>query len=173
MDTIECLMTRRSVRKYKKEQVDEETLKKILDAGTMAPSAMGKQSATMVVVRDPVTIKALSKMNAAIMGVDSDPFYGAPTVVLVFGNPKVNRNYVRDASLVMGNLMNAAHALGVDSCWINRGKEMFEDADGKAFLREWGASEDLVGIGICILGYGDGTCPAPAPRKEDYIIYAE
>ncbi len=173
MDAIECLMTRRSIRKYKPDQVDEETLKKILNAGMMAPSAMNKQSATMVVVRDPVTIKALSKMNAAVMGADGDPFYGAPTVVLVFANPKISKNYVRDASLVMGNLMNAAHALGVDSCWINRGKEMFEDADGKAFLREWGASEDLVGIGICILGYGAGEYPAPAPRKEDYVIYAE
>ena len=172
-EIIQCLKDRRSVRKYKKEQVKEEQLAQILEAGTYAPTGMGMQSPIMVVVQDAETIAKLSKLNAAVMGVTSDPFYGAPTVVLVFGNPKVNRNYVRDASLVMGNLMNAAHALGVDSCWINRGKEMFEDADGKAFLREWGASEDLVGIGICILGYGDGTCPAPAPRKEDYIIYAE
>ena len=82
-------------------------------------------------------------------------------------------NYVRDASLVMENLMLAAHALGVASCWINRAKEMFADADGKAFLREWGISEDNVGVGICILGYADGDAPAAAPRKEDYIVYAD
>jgi nitroreductase len=173
MDALECLMTRRAVRKYKKDQIDAETLKKILAAGTMAPSAMGKQSAQMVVVQDPVLLKALSKMNAAVMGSDTDPFYGAPTAVLVFGNPKVQMNYVRDASLVMENLMLAAHALGVASCWINRAKEMFADADGKAFLREWGISEDNVGVGICILGYADGDAPTAAPRKEDYIVYAD
>jgi nitroreductase len=173
MDALECLLTRRSVRKYQNKQVDEETLKKILEAGMMAPTAAGKQSAQMVVVRDPVLLKALSKMNAAVMGSDADPFYGAPMAILVFGNPKIQQNCVRDASCVMENLMLAAHALGVDSCWINRGKEMFAEADGKAFLREWGVSEDSVGVGICILGYGDGEYPKPAPRRKDYVVYAD
>ena len=112
--------------------------------------------------------------SSDLMGSDSDPFYGAPMAVIVLGNPKIQNNYVRDASCVMENLMLAAHALGVSSCWINRGKEMFSDADGKAFLREWGVSEDNMDVGICILGYCDGDYPADyAQRKDDYIVWAD
>lgn len=168
-ETIQDLLTRRSIRKYKKEQVADAQMEEILRCGTYAPTAKGEQSPLMVVVQDAGMLQRLSKMNAAIWGKDTDPFYGAPTAVFVFaqaGNP----NSVQDASLVMGNLMNAAHALGVDSCWINRAREMFASEEGKAILRGWGAEGDYEGVGVCILGYGDGEYPAPKARKAGYII---
>lgn len=171
MEAIECLMRRRSVRAFKKEQVKREQLEEILKAGEYAPTGMGAQSPVMVVVQDRETIAALSRMNAAVMGMANDPFYGAPTVIVVLADP-ARHTYVEDGSLVMGNLMNAAFALGVDSCWIHRAKEVFASAEGKTLLKKWGVPEHYVGIGHCILGYRSGELPAPKPRKENYIYWA-
>lgn len=168
-ETIQDLLTRRSIRKYKKEQIDAATLEEILRCGAYAPTAMGKQSPLMVVVQDAEKLAELSRMNAAVWGKDTDPFYGAPTAVIVLaeaGNP----NSVQDASLVMGNLMNAAHALGVGSCWINRAKEMFATEKGKALLQGWGVEGEYEGVGVCILGYAEGEYPTPIARKAGYII---
>lgn len=121
-ETLTTLNTRRSIRRYRPEQVRPETLDAILEAGTYAPSAMGKQSAVMAVVQDPETIALLSRLNAEIQGrPGTDPFYGAPTVVVVLADGETY-NWMRDGSLVMGNLMNAAWSLGVGSCWINRAR---------------------------------------------------
>lgn len=169
-DILNVLKTRRSIRKYKDSQVPEELLKEILEAGTYAASGMGQQASMMVVVQDKELISRISKMNAEIMGTDSDPFYGAPTVVIVFSDTK-RPTHVEDGSLVMGNLMNAAHAVGIDSCWIHRAREVFETEEGKKLKEQWGVPKDYVGIGNCILGYRDCEYPAPAPRKKDYIRY--
>ena len=167
---LECLETRRSVRKYKKEQIAEEQLQAILKAGTYAPTGMGAQSPVMVVVQDPELIRKLSAWNAEIMGTDSDPFYGAPTVIVVLADSTRN-TYIEDGSLVMGNLMNAAHAVGVDSCWIHRARETFAREEGKALLKEWGLGENYVGIGNCVLGYrAPGGVKEAAPRKGNYIV---
>ena len=168
--TIEDLKTRRSIRKYKREQIREEELNTILEAGEYAPTGMGMQSPVMVVVQDKETIEQLRKMNAAIMGKpDADPFYGAPTVVIVLVDSKRPTTNIQDGSLVMGNLMNAAHAVGVGSCWIHRAKEEFESEEGKALLRKWGLDEDYIGVGHCILGYADEE-PEAKPRKHNYIV---
>ena len=112
----------------------------------------------------------MSKLNAEIMGKpDTDPFYGAPTVVVVLAD-STNANWVRDGSLVMGNLMNAAASLGLGSCWINRALELFDRPEGKKLLKKWGLDEKYRGVGNCILGYIDGEIPTPKPRKEGYII---
>ncbi len=130
-ETLTTLNTRRSIRRYRPEQVRPETLDAILEAGTYAPSAMGKQSAVMAVVQDPETIALLSRLNAEIQGrPGTDPFYGAPTVVVVLADGETY-NWMRDGSLVMGNLMNAAWSLGVGSCWINRAQELFDRPEGK------------------------------------------
>lgn len=168
-EVIQCLCTRRSVRVFQSKQVEESQLAQILQAGTFAPSGRGMQATKMVVVQDPKTIAQMSSLNAAVMGSDADPFYGAPTVIVVFADR--NRNtYIEDGSLVLGNLMNAAHAVGVDSCWIHRAREVFESEQGKALKRQWGIGDDYVGIGNCILGYGAGDYPQAKPRKEDQIV---
>ena len=169
-ETLRDLKERRSCRAYLPEQIREEALAAILEAGTYAPTGMGRQSPVIVAVQDPETRNALSRMNAAVMGRDGDPFYGAPTVVVVLADPEIG-TYLYDGVLVMGNLMNAAQAVGVDSCYIFRAKEVFETAEGKALLRKWDIPERYVGIGNCILGYGaPGGKQEAAPRKENYIV---
>ena len=170
-ETIQTLISRRSIRKYKAEQIPESDLQQILEAGMYAASGMGIQPVTMVVVQDKETIAKLTAMNAKIMGTDSDPMYGAPTIVVVLADKEKSANALSDGCLVMGNLMNAAASLGIGSCWINRAKEEFESAEGKALLRQWNLPEHLVGVGHCILGYADGPVPAAKPRKADFVTY--
>ncbi len=168
MDAMQNLLTRRSVRKYKPDMVPQEKLDKILEAGTYAATGMGRQSPIILAVTDKALRDKLSKMNAAIMGVDSDPFYGAPVVLVVLADKNVP-TYLYDGSLVMGNLMNAAHAEGIASCWIHRAKEEFNSEEGKKILQDLGITGDYEGIGHCILGYADGDEPAAKPRKENYV----
>lgn len=165
----ENLLTRRGVRKFKAGQIGDGELDAVLKAGTYAPTAMGRQSPLIVAVQNRDDIARLSALNAQIMGSDSDPFYGAPTVVLVLAQAG-NRNGVQDASLVMGNMLNAAHALGLGSCWVNRARETFDLPEGRELLRKWGVEGDWEGVGYCILGYPDGEAPQPAPRKEGYVL---
>ena len=169
-EVIQAMVDRRSIKKYESRQVPEELLQQILQAGIHAATGMGKQSPVIVVLQDEKTIDKLEKMNAAIMGAEgSHPFYGAPTVLVVLANADIP-TAVYDGSLVMGNLLLAASALGLGGCWIHRAKEEFESEAGKAMLREWGLEGNYVGIGHCIVGYGAAD-PAPAkPRKENYII---
>lgn len=133
------------------------------------PSGMGQQSTLMVVTQDPELVARLSKMNAAVMGSTSDPFYGAPTVIIVFSDSKMG-TCVENGSLVMGNLMNAAHALGVDSCWIHRAREVFDSEEGKELKKQWGVPEEYIGVGHCVLGYRDCEYPTAKPRKDGFVI---
>ncbi len=168
-ETLKDLMERRSCRAYKPDMLPQEVIDKILEAGTYAPSGMGKQSAIIIAVTDKETRDRLSKMNAAIRGADFDPFYGAPVVLIVLANKEIP-TYRYDGSLVLGNLMNAAHALGIGSCWIHRAKEEFESEEGKKILENLGISGVYEGIGHCILGLpAEGGIKEAAPRKSDYI----
>lgn len=169
-ETLRVLRERRSIRKYKTEQIKDGELDAILEAGTWAASGKNLQTAVMVVVQDQETIQLMSRLNAEIFGrPGTDPFYGAPTVVVVLADGE-KPNWLQDGSLVLGNLMTAAASLGVGSCWINRAKELFEMPEGKALLAKWGLPETLRGVGNCILGYPEGEIPAPRPRKEGYIV---
>ena len=169
-ETLKTLQERRSVRRYTNRQVEESALNAILEAGTWAPSGMGTQASVLVAVQDPETIALMSRLNAQIMGQSgTDPFYGAPTVVVVLADGE-NPNWLKDGSLVMGNLMNAAASLGVASCWINRATELFDLPEGQALLDKWGLPRTMRGVGNCILGYADGPIPAPKPRKPGRIL---
>ncbi len=165
---LENLLTRRSVKKYSDKPVEQEKLDAIMEAATYAPNGMGKQSPVIVLVKTKETVAKLSRLNAQIMGHDIDPFYGAPIVAVVFGN-KEAPTWIEDACLTAGNLLNAAHAVGVDSCYIYRAKQVFETEEGRELLKEWGLGENYVGVANCILGYGEGPAPQAKPRKEDYI----
>ena len=172
-ETIKTLTERRSVRAYKPDQVPEDVLAQILKAGEYAPSGMGMQSAVMVVVQDPETIQTLSRINASIMGSERDPFYGAPVVLIVLAKVADRPNRVYDGSLVMGNLMLAAHSLGIGSCWIHRAKEEFESEEGKKLLKDLGIDEEYEGIGHCILGYPAGDLPKTPERKENRVYHID
>lgn len=167
-ETLTTLKTRRSCRAYKPELIEEDKLNAIIEAGTYAATGMGKQSPIIIAVTDRAMRDKLSKMNAAVMGVDFDPFYGAPELVIVLADKRMP-TYVYDGSLVMGNMMNAAADLGVASCWIHRAKEEFESEEGKAILKDLGIVGDYEGIGHLILGYAAKPAAEAAPRKADYI----
>lgn len=170
-ECIENMKQRRSVKRYDTDRmVDQETLDQILEAGMYAPSGYGKQSPRIAVVRDKETRDLLSRLNARFLGKDIDPFYGAPTVLVVLAD-RAQPTYLYDGALVMGNLLNAAHALGVDSCWVHRGKEVFDSDEGKALLEKWGIQGDYEGIGHCILGYGTAPAPKAGARKDGYVVF--
>ena len=173
-ETLEIIKKRRSVRGYKADMVPKDVLDKIIEAGTYAATGMGRQSPIIISVSNRELRDKLSAMNAKIMGKEEgfDPFYGAPNVLIVLAD-KTMPTYLYDGSLVMGNLMLAAADLGIDSCWIHRAKEEFESEEGKAILKELGITGDYEGIGHCVLGYAANEVPEAAPRKENYVYYAE
>ena len=161
---------RRSVRGYRPDAMpSEELISQVVEAGMYAPTGRGAQSPVIVAVTNKAVRDRLSEMNAEVLGASADPFYGAPVVLIVLAD-KSRPTYLYDGSLVMGNLMNAAHAVGLGSCWIHRAKEVFASAEGKALLKEWGIDGDYEGIGHCVLGYPvEGQPQEAKPRKADYV----
>ena len=170
-NTINDIMSRRSIRKYKPEQISREELDIVLQAGICAPTGKNRQSPILIAVQNKEVRDLLSRMNAQVLGADVDPFYGAPTVVVVLAEAN-SPHAVQDGSLVLGNMMNAAKAIGLGSCWINRAREVFDSEEGKQLLAQWGVEGEYIGVGNCILGYPDED-PVMKPRKPDYIRYID
>lgn len=166
---LELLKTRRSIRSYRPDMIREEELDAIIEAGTFAPTAMGRQSPIIVAVSNKEIRDELSQMNASIMQSVNDPYYGAPVILLVFA-PKAQQTHIQDASCVLLNMMLAAHSLHIGTCWINREKEMFETPRGKQLMAEWRIDESYEGVGALAVGYKKEKDPCPKPRKKDYII---
>ena len=171
-EVIECLKTRRAIRKFKTDMVPQELLEQVIEAGLYAPSGKGEQSAIIVAVTNKEKRDELADFNRSIGGWKEgfDPFYGAPVVLIVLADKSLP--FARyDGSLVMGNLMNAAHALGLGSIWIPRAFEEFESDKGKQLLKDLGIEGEYEGIAHCALGYIDGDLPAAKPRKEGRVFY--
>ena len=170
-EAIKNMVERRSIRQYKSDPVPKNLIDEILKAGTYAPTGRNFQSPIIISVTDKALRDRLSRINASILGTSSDPFYNAPVVLIVLAKKSVP-TYIYDGSLVMGNLMNAAHSLGIGSCWIHRAKETFESDEGRQILKELGVEDGYEGIGNCIIGYADCSLPEPRARKDGYIIEA-
>lgn len=166
----ENLLTRRSVRKYLPQPVAPELLNAVLTAGAYAPSGSNRQDNLILVVQDETDKEKLRELNHKYGKPGSDPFYGAPVVTIVFSD-STDPNCRYNGALVMGNMLNAAHALGLAGRWINRARQTFEDPEGQALLKKWGVEGSWEGIGYCILGYPDGPLPAASPRREGYIRF--
>ena len=167
--TVQDLLERRSIRKYKPEQITFEELETVLVAGTYAATGRNLQDPLIVAVQDKEEIALMSRLNAQYWPMASklpDPFYGAPTVIVVFADPD-SPFYMQDSSLVIGNMMIAAHAIGLGSCWVQRAKEVFETDEGKALKKKWGIDDKMIGFANCIVGYPD-EAPKASPRKEGY-----
>lgn len=172
-ETIKNIVSRRSIRKYKTDMISKDVIKEIVKAGMYAPTGMNMQSPIILAITNNEVRDNLSRLNAKIMGKeDRDPFYGAPVLLVVLADKKYPTS-IYDGSLVMGNLMNAAHSLGIGSCWIHRAKEVFETDEGQELLKSLGIEGDYEGIGNCILGYIEGDIPNSAPRKENYVYYVD
>ena len=171
-EAYENMMTRRSVRKYLDTPVPAEVIDRIITAGLYAPTGRNMQSPIIVAVTDRELRDRLSRMNAAVMGSDGDPFYGAPAVLVVLADRSC-RTHVYDGSLVMGNLMLAAHDAGLGSCWIHCAREVFDTDEGREILRGLGIEGDYEGIGHCVIGYVNGEYPKTSPRRENRVFYVE
>ena len=172
-DIIKAMVERRSIRKFKPEMPSKSDLGQIIEAGLYAASARGEQSAIIVAVTNKELRDRISADNCKIGGWENfDPFYGAPAILIVLAN-KNWANRVYDGSLVMGNLMLAAHSLGLGSIWIHRAKEEFEMPEYRKLLRDLGVEGEWEGVGHCAVGYVDGEYPAPAPRREGRVFWAE
>ncbi len=169
-DIINSIISRRSVKSYKSTPVDESLIKEIVKAGTYAPTGRNRQAPIILAVTNKEIRDRLSKINAEILGADTDPFYNAPVVLVVLADKNVN-TYCYDGSLVMGNLMLAAHSIGLGSCWIHRAKETFETEEGKEILKSLGIEGNYEGIGNCVIGYPEGEYPPERPRKDNYAYY--
>lgn len=170
-ETIKTLETRRSVRGFDPCRIPEDSvIREIVEAGEYAPTGRGMQSPRIVVVTNKAVRDRLSQLNAEVMGTKSDPFYGAPVILVVLAD-RQRPTYLYDGSLVMGNLMNAAHSLGIGSCWIHRAKEVFSSEEGRAMLEQWGIEGDYEGIGHVALGYALAEPADAKPRKEDYAVW--
>ena len=169
-EALEVLKNRRAIRNYKPDQIREEELRAVLEAGTFAPTGMGSQGVKIVVVQKPEDIAAVNALNAGILGSPgAQPYYGAPTILLIFETDKCVTHEL-DGAAVCTNLLNAAYAVGLGACWIHRCKQMFETDEGKELLRKWGLDEKLTGVASVALGYADGPHPEARARKEDYIV---
>ena len=174
-ETLRTIHTRRTCRAYSPVQISDTELQTILEAGTWAPTGMGMQSPMMIAVQNKADRDELARLNAAVMGDDGDPFYGAPTVVVVLADTTCG-TCVEDGSLVLGTLLLAAESIGVSGGWIHRAKEVMASPEGQALLRKWGVAEPekYVGVGNCILGYAaEGGKGEPAPRKDGYTLVVE
>ena len=171
--TIHDLMTRRSVRGYTDRMPSKEDIETICQAGLYAATGMGTQSPIIVAVTNKAMRDRMSKLNARVMNAETDPFYGAPVVLVVLVDKDAALTPVEDGSLMMGNMLNAAHALGLGSCWINRAREVFASEEGKAILEELGITGNYQGIGNCVVGYAANPGPAAKERKANRVYWVE
>ena len=166
-EMLTLIKTRRSCRSYRPDAVPDDVLDKVLEAGTYAPTGGGRQSPVIIAVRDPKLRSALSAMNAEIMGGNTDPYYGAPVVVLVLAE---GNTFVEDGTCVLENLMLAAHAMGLATVWVHREREMFDSDEGKALLQAWGVPAGMRGVGALALGYPAGEAPKAPERRPGRIF---
>ncbi len=169
-EIIEVINNRRSIKRYKSDAVARELIDEVISAGISAASGRNLQCPIVLAITDKATRDRLSAANAAVLSMNSDPFYNAP-VVLVVLVPKTAHTGIYDGSLVMGNMMLAADALGLGSCWIHRAREVFEKPEWQKLLASLGLEGEYEGVGNLILGYPDCERPAPLPRRENRVFY--
>lgn len=173
-EVIKAMKERRSIRKFKAEMPSKADLEQIVEAGLYAANGRGRQAVITIAVTDKELRDKLSEVNNEIMGgpEGNDPFYGAPAILIVLANKEVP-TAPYDGSLVMGNLMLAAHSLGLGSIWIHRAKEEFEMPKYQKLLKDLGIEGEWEGIGHCAVGYIDGENPAAAPRNDGRVFWVE
>ena len=170
LEALEVLKNRRAIRAYKPEQITDAELDAVLEAGTFAPTGGGRQGVQIVAVQNPEAVAAVDALNAKVLNnLDAHPYYGAPTILLVFETEDCMTREL-DGAAVCTNMLNAAYAAGLGSCWIHRCKQMFALPEGKALLRQWGLPETLEGVASMALGYAACPQPEPKPRREGYVL---
>lgn len=168
-ETLETILERRSIRSYQQKQISEQELDSVLQAAEYAPSAMNQQSSKFVVVQNKEIMQKLIELGKKATNNEKSPFYGAPTLILVFAE-KDNIAPINDASLALENMFLAATSLNLASCWIHCVNAIFRTDEGKMLQLEMGVGDEYMIVGSCILGYTDNKIPEALPRKKDFVI---
>ena len=173
-DILDVIISRRSVKSYRSDMVDESLIEKVITAGTYAPSGKNKQSPIIIAITNKKIRDEISELLANLreMPKGSDPFYNAPVLLMVLAEKGVP-TYVYDGSVVVENMLLEAHSLGLGACWIHHCKQIFETEYGKGLLQRLGIKGDFEGIGTCILGYAETMPAGEIPRKKDYVFYVK
>lgn len=169
MSIYEKIMSRRSVKCYKADMPPMEVIDRIIEAGLYAANGRNWQSPIVIAVTDKAMRDRIAALNAKVMDAEgTDPFYGAPAILIVLAD-KTKMTYIYDGSLMMGNMMLAAHDAGLGACWVHRAKQVFESDEGKEILASLGIEGDYEGIGNLIIGYADGEPRVAAERREGRV----
>ena len=173
-EVLKAIKERRSIRKFKPEMPPKAEIESVIEAGLYAASARGRQSPVIIAVTNRQLRDRIADDNRAIGGWPAgfDPFYGAPVILIVLA-PAEWPNRVYDGSLVIGNLMLAAHSLGLGSIWIHRAKEEFSTPEYRKLFAEYGLTGEWEGIGHCALGYMEGELPLPPERRAGRVLWVE
>ena len=171
-DILDVITSRRSIKKFKDDMVDEELIDKVIKAGIYAPSGKNRQAGIILAITNKEIRDELSKLCADLRGVDMDPFYNAPVVLVVLADKSVN-THVYDGCCIMENMLLEAHSIGLGACWIHHAKEMFETNYGKELLFKLGIEGEYEGIGNCVIGYADMEIRGELPRKINYVYFVE
>ena len=171
-EVLKAIENRRSVRKFKPDLPAKESIDAVVQAGLQAASGKNEQAAMVLVVTDKALRDEISRDNCAIGGWQEgfDPFYGAPAILIVLGR-KDFPTYLYDGSLMLGNMMLAAHSLGLANIWIHRAKEEFETEKYQNLLKQHGIEGEWEGIGHLALGFAAGDLPQAHPIKEGRVFY--
>ena len=168
----DIIMERRSVKSYLPEMPKKEDIDKIIASGLAAASGRNMQASVIVAVTNKEIRDKLSAANAAVMGANADPFYGAPCVLVVLAETTAH-TYVYDGSLTLGNMMLTAHELGLGSCWIHRAKEVMALPEWQEWIKSLDLEGNYEGIGNLVLGYRKGDYPANKERREGRVVYVD
>ena len=173
-EVLKAIKERRSIRRFKSEMPDKKTIDEIVEAGLYAPNGKGLQATISLVVTNRQLREKLVIANREIGGYeqDVDPFFNAPVIIIVLAK-KDNPNCRYDGALVMGNMLLAAHALGLGGIWINRARQEFETDEFKSILTDLGIEGEWEGVGHCAIGFIDGELPKAAPRKDGRVYYID
>ena len=155
--TIDVIKSRVSCRTYSDKKVSIKKLEMILDAGKSAPSAMNRQIADITAVRKSSYVSKLRELSLKLS--NRDVMYGAGTIILVHA-PREDAFCIQDSTCIIENLMVAAAALKIDSCWINQFDELLSAPEAKRIRKALGIPDDHRIVGSVALGY----------RKEGAVI---
>ena len=169
MDAMANLLTRRSIRSYRPDMLPREVIEKIAEAGTYAPTGMNRQTPIIVAVTNKALRDRMSRLNAAVLGMDSDPFYGAPVVLVVLAE-KGRRTYIHDGALVMGNLMLPPTPWGWEAAGSTAPQRPLRCPTGRSSWSPWALRVTTRASATASWATPTATSPHRPPARRDGCI---
>jgi nitroreductase len=180
-EVIQNILTRRSIRVYKEEQISDEDLNTILEAAKFAPSGMNGQNWHFTAVQNKEKINQLisaakeallnspvEQLNKMANNPNFNPFYNAPTIVITACDTKLPIGQ-SDCAAALENMLLAAHSLNIGSCWVHTLGMIGDDPTVRSILTELGIPENYGIFGTAALGFNGGQEPKASPRREGTV----